>query len=79
MRIYAANKAKTKPLLELPGADTRLSLWEADLLQDGSFDDVISGSIAVFHVATPMDFDSTDPKVIIYTIITYISTVSITL
>nr|AHW45706.1 mutant dihydroflavonol 4-reductase [Allium cepa] len=58
----SSDEANTKPLLELPGADTRLSLWEADLLQDGSFDHVISGSIAVFHVATPMDFDSIDPE-----------------
>jgi bifunctional dihydroflavonol 4-reductase/flavanone 4-reductase len=50
-------------LLELPGAAERLSIWKADLAEEGSFDEAISGSTGVFHVATPMDFESKDPEV----------------
>lgn len=51
------------PLLELPGAASHLTLWKADLTIDGSFDNAISGCTGVFHVATPMDFESKDPEV----------------
>nr|AAB94015.1 NADPH-dependent reductase A1-b [Sorghum bicolor] len=57
-----ANVVKTKPLLDLPGATERLSLWKADLAVEGSFDDAIRGCTGVFHVATPMDFESKDPE-----------------
>ncbi|PUZ55671.1 hypothetical protein GQ55_5G231200 [Panicum hallii var. hallii] len=57
-----ANVAKTKPLLDLPGATERLSIWKADLAEEGSFDDAIKGCTGVFHVATPMDFESKDPE-----------------
>ncbi|KAK7280678.1 hypothetical protein RJT34_25745 [Clitoria ternatea] len=53
---------KVKHLLELPGAKNKLSFWKADLTEEGSFDEAIKGCIGVFHVATPMDFDSTDPQ-----------------
>ncbi|CAM0881834.1 unnamed protein product [Alopecurus aequalis] len=56
------NVEKTKPLLELPGAKERLSIWRADLSEEGSFDEAIAGCTGVFHVATPMDFDSKDPE-----------------
>ncbi|RCV26341.1 hypothetical protein SETIT_5G237900v2 [Setaria italica] len=56
------NVAKTKPLLELPGAAERLSIWKADLTEEGSFDEAIKGCTGVFHVATPMDFESKDPE-----------------
>ncbi|CAL4948559.1 unnamed protein product [Urochloa decumbens] len=56
------NVTKTKPLLDLPGATERLSIWKADLAEDGSFDDAIKGCTGVFHVATPMDFESKDPE-----------------
>lgn len=58
-----ADVGKTKPLRELPGAKERLSIWRADLSEEGSFDEAISGCTGVFHVATPMDFDSKDPEV----------------
>ena len=58
-----ANVEKTKPLLDLPGAPERLSLWKADMAEEGSFDDPIRGCTGVFHVATPMDFESKDPEV----------------
>ncbi|TVU02544.1 hypothetical protein EJB05_51954, partial [Eragrostis curvula] len=57
-----ANVGKTKPLLDLPGAKERLSIWKADLSEEGSFDAAIKGCTGVFHVATPMDFESKDPE-----------------
>nr|AFS60083.1 dihydroflavonol 4-reductase [Paphiopedilum concolor] len=57
------NERKKKPLLDLPRSDELLSIWKADLDDDGgSFDEVISGCSGVFHVATPMDFESQDPE-----------------
>ncbi|XP_058088380.1 dihydroflavonol 4-reductase-like [Magnolia sinica] len=56
------NISKTKHLLDLPDAATRLTIWKADLDDEGSFDQAIDGCTAVFHVATPMDFESTDPE-----------------
>ncbi|KAI3891777.1 hypothetical protein MKX03_020915 [Papaver bracteatum] len=56
------NIEKTKHLLAIPGAKERLTLWKADLDDEGSFDGVTNGSIGVFHLATPMDFESTDPE-----------------
>lgn len=49
-----ANKSKTEPLLAMeqryPG---RLLLFEADLLQPGSFDKAMAGCSVVYHVASP--------------------------
>nr|APG32494.1 dihydroflavonol-4-reductase 2 [Freesia hybrid cultivar] len=56
------NLRKTKPLLDLSGADRLLTIWKADLGEEGSFDEVVQGCTAVFHVATPMDFESQDPE-----------------
>lgn len=56
------NLKKVKHLLELPKADTNLTLWKADLNEEGSFDEAIEGCVGVFHVATPMDFESKDPE-----------------
>ncbi|XP_022772717.1 bifunctional dihydroflavonol 4-reductase/flavanone 4-reductase-like [Durio zibethinus] len=53
---------KVKHLLELPKADSHLTLWKADLSEEGSFDAAIEGCSGVFHVATPMDFESKDPE-----------------
>ncbi|KAL2318760.1 hypothetical protein Fmac_032636 [Flemingia macrophylla] len=57
-----ANMKKVKHLLDLPEAKTNLSLWKADLAHEGSFDEAIKGCTGVFHVATPMDFESKDPE-----------------
>nr|BAI78343.1 dihydroflavonol reductase [Pelargonium zonale] len=57
-----ANMKKVKHLLELPKAETNLTLWKADLAVQGSFDEPIQGCTGVFHVATPMDFESKDPE-----------------
>nr|ALU11270.1 dihydroflavonol 4-reductase 1 [Nelumbo lutea] len=56
------NLKKVKHLLDLPKASTHLTLWKADLVDDGSFDEAIQGCSGVFHVATPMDFESKDPE-----------------
>ncbi|XP_042496331.1 dihydroflavonol 4-reductase-like [Macadamia integrifolia] len=56
------NLKKTKHLLDLPEASERLTLWKADLDDEGSFDEAFHGCTGVFHVATPMDFESTDPE-----------------
>ncbi|URD95354.1 Dihydroflavonol4-reductase [Musa troglodytarum] len=57
-----SNQKKVKPLLDLPGSAERLSIWRADLDEEGSFAEVIKGCEGVFHVATPMDFESKDPE-----------------
>ncbi|KAK6245440.1 hypothetical protein SCA6_008530 [Theobroma cacao] len=49
------NLKKVNHLLGLPKAKTHLS-------EEGSFDDAIQGCTGVFHVATPMDFESKDPE-----------------
>ncbi|KAL1820803.1 hypothetical protein ACET3Z_015672 [Daucus carota] len=49
------NEKKVKHLLELENASTNLSLWKADLNEEGSYDDAIQGCEGVFHVATPME------------------------
>ncbi|CAI0436095.1 unnamed protein product [Linum tenue] len=56
------DERKVKHLVELPNANTHLTLWKSDLSVPGSFDDAIHGCSGVFHVATPMDFDSPDPE-----------------
>ncbi|KAJ8772635.1 hypothetical protein K2173_027812 [Erythroxylum novogranatense] len=56
------NIKKVKHLVELPKAKTNLTLWKADLSVEGSFDEAIQGCTGVFHVATPMDFESKDPE-----------------
>ncbi|XP_057423403.1 dihydroflavonol 4-reductase-like [Lotus japonicus] len=56
------NMKKVKHLLELPGAKTNLTIWNADLTEEGSFDEAINGCSGVFHVASPMDFNSKDPE-----------------
>ncbi|KAH6756004.1 dihydroflavonol 4-reductase [Perilla frutescens var. hirtella] len=53
---------KVKHLIELPGADTNLTLWKADMNIEGSYDEAVQGCECVFHMATPMDFESDDPE-----------------
>nr|ATD87110.1 dihydroflavonol-4-reductase [Euphorbia pulcherrima] len=58
-----ANVSKVRHLLDLPKAATHLSLWKADLTEEGSFNDAIQGCAGVFHVATPTDvFSVKDPE-----------------
>ncbi|RWW10990.1 hypothetical protein GW17_00025433 [Ensete ventricosum] len=62
--LHAANQKKIKPLVDLPGSVEQLTIWRADLEEEGSFDEVVKGCEGVFHMATPMDFESKDPQVI---------------
>lgn len=64
--LLLENTKKVNHLLDLPNAKTHLSLWKADLGEEGSFDEAIEGCTGVFHVATPMDFESKDPEVTSY-------------
>ncbi|KAL5704685.1 alcohol dehydrogenase (NADP(+)) [Ranunculus cassubicifolius] len=56
------NMKKVSHLLDLPSAKTNLTLWKADLAVEGSYDEAIQGCTGVFHMATPMDFESKDPE-----------------
>ncbi|KAK4411085.1 Tetraketide alpha-pyrone reductase 1 [Sesamum angolense] len=49
-------------LKALNGADERLHLLQADLLEDGSFDSVVDGCEGVFHTASPVLFSTTHPQ-----------------
>ncbi|XP_021732077.1 cinnamoyl-CoA reductase 1-like [Chenopodium quinoa] len=49
-------------LLAMDGAEKRLQLFEADLLEEGSFDSAIHGCDGVFHTATPLILFSTNPE-----------------
>ena len=48
------NREKVAHLEALPFAATRLKLFEADLLVDGSFDAAVAGCDAVLHTASPL-------------------------
>ncbi|PON74274.1 NAD(P)-binding domain containing protein [Parasponia andersonii] len=53
---------KTEHLLSLDGAKERLHLFEANLLEEGSFDVVVDGCDGVFHTASPVTFTANDPQ-----------------
>ncbi|KAF5761675.1 putative NAD-dependent epimerase/dehydratase, NAD(P)-binding domain superfamily [Helianthus annuus] len=53
---------KIEHLLALDGAKERLSLFEANLTAEGSFDSAIDGCVCVFHTASPVMFSVDDPK-----------------
>jgi nucleoside-diphosphate-sugar epimerase len=44
---------KVQHLTSLPGASERLTLFEADLLAEGSFEEAIRGCVGVYHMASP--------------------------
>ncbi|CAM6101932.1 unnamed protein product [Calypogeia fissa] len=50
-------------LLDMPGAKERLTLYKADLLEEGAFDSVVDGVDGVFHTASPYIINNiTDPE-----------------
>ncbi|KAB2615354.1 cinnamoyl-CoA reductase 1-like [Pyrus ussuriensis x Pyrus communis] len=53
---------KTEHLHALDGAQDRLQLFKANLLEEGSFDSAVEGCEGVFHTASPFYHDVTDPK-----------------
>ena len=54
---------KTAHLVALDGADERLHLFKANLLEEGSFDSAIEGCQGVFHTASPFFHSVSDPQV----------------
>ena len=55
-------KEKFAHLKALPGADERLQLFAANLTDAGSFDEAVSGSDYVIHVASPYAMVVKDPQ-----------------
>ncbi|KAH7543523.1 hypothetical protein FEM48_Zijuj02G0193000 [Ziziphus jujuba var. spinosa] len=53
---------KTNHLTSLDGANQRLQLFKADLLEEGSFDSALEGCEGVFHTASPFYHDVKDPE-----------------
>ncbi|KAL6977726.1 hypothetical protein U1Q18_026515 [Sarracenia purpurea var. burkii] len=53
---------KTEHLLSLHGAKERLHLFEANLLEEGSFDTVVDGCEGVFHTASPVLLSVSNPQ-----------------
>lgn len=49
-------------LMSLPGAEQRLELFEADLLDPGAFDRAVPGCEYVMHTASPFVLDVEDPQ-----------------
>ncbi|XWS58718.1 hypothetical protein CRYUN_Cryun08bG0058600 [Craigia yunnanensis] len=60
--IFLDDLKKTEHLLALDGANERLHLFKAELLDEGSFDSVVEGCIGVFHTVSPCYFDVKDPQ-----------------
>ncbi|KAK8566465.1 hypothetical protein V6N13_002171 [Hibiscus sabdariffa] len=60
--FLACDPRKTQHLLALEGAEERLKLFKADLLEEGSYDYVVEGCEGVFHTASPFYLDVTDPQ-----------------
>ncbi|GMN53643.1 hypothetical protein TIFTF001_022788 [Ficus carica] len=56
---------KTEHLLSLDGSKERLHLFEANLLEEGSFDPIADGCECVFHTACPVFYTVTDPWVVL--------------
>ncbi|MBA0677986.1 hypothetical protein Goari_019355, partial [Gossypium aridum] len=56
------DRKKTEHLLALDGANERLHLFKAELLEEGSFDSEVEGCIGVFHTVSPCYFVPKDPQ-----------------
>ncbi|XP_050209188.2 phenylacetaldehyde reductase-like [Mercurialis annua] len=56
------DQEKTAHLLGLDGANERLHLFKADLMEEGSFDAAVHGCEGVFHTASPVFFSAIDPQ-----------------
>ncbi|KAF2613658.1 hypothetical protein F2Q70_00013034 [Brassica cretica] len=56
------NEKKAAHLWKLEGAKERLRLVEADLMEDGSFDNAIMGCHGVFHTASPVLKPTSNPE-----------------
>ncbi|GJN17303.1 hypothetical protein PR202_gb04360 [Eleusine coracana subsp. coracana] len=58
------DEGETKHLLALDGADTRLRLFQMDLLDPASVQPAINGALGVFHLASPMILEADDTEAI---------------
>ncbi|GAB2218392.1 hypothetical protein Droror1_Dr00001615 [Drosera rotundifolia] len=56
------NPKKTEHLRTLDGANERLHLFKANLLEEGAFDSGVEGCEGVFHTASPFYHDVQDPQ-----------------
>ncbi|XP_047945510.1 phenylacetaldehyde reductase-like isoform X2 [Salvia hispanica] len=56
------DSSKVAHLKSLEGANERLHFYEADLLEEGSFDSVVDGCQTVFHTASPVALSVSDPQ-----------------
>ena len=54
---------KIEHLISLDGAKERLHLFAADLVKDGSFDEMVDGCEGVFLTAYPLKPVVSDPEV----------------
>jgi len=61
--FYAAKRERVEHLLKFDGAEERLHLFKADLLEEGSFDSAFEGCHGVFHTASPVLLTINDPQV----------------
>ncbi|KAG6424866.1 hypothetical protein SASPL_115288 [Salvia splendens] len=59
------DSSKVAHLTSLEGANEKLRLYEADLLEEGSFDSAVDGCQTVFHTASPVALSVSDPQVLI--------------
>ncbi|XP_020102662.1 dihydroflavonol 4-reductase isoform X7 [Ananas comosus] len=58
-RVHATARDTAKlPLSSSSEGSDRLSVFRADLREEGSFDEAVRGCVALFHVAASMDFDA---------------------
>ena len=57
MKICSGNEKETKHLEAMEGAKERLKLFQIDLLDYGSIEAAIDGSVGVFHLASPCIVD----------------------
>lgn len=57
-----SNEEKTRPLQTLDGANGRLVLFNADLLDEDSFHDAFDGCDIIMHVASPYVIDVEDAQ-----------------
>ncbi|WMV49460.1 hypothetical protein MTR67_042845 [Solanum verrucosum] len=62
IRSHPDRKKDVSYLTNLPGAQERLNIFNADLHKPQSFNAAIEGCIGVFHVAHPIDFENKEPE-----------------
>ncbi|KAH6824553.1 Rossmann-fold superfamily protein [Perilla frutescens var. hirtella] len=60
--LQRGDSSKVEHLTALEGANERLHLYEASLLEEGSFDSAVDGCDGVFHTASPVFLSVSDPQ-----------------